>query len=451
MRKINAGFVGFGEINTPRELIERLCREARARLPAAEFEIFETAPVSDDPAGQDVRRAAEELGRHDFDVLLVCIAGWIPSHAVLGVIDRFRHIPLVLWGLAGWSEGGRLITTASQAGTTALRHPLAEMGFNFEYVTQTPGGPAPLPAILDFARAARAASLLRGARIGQMGYRDMNLYGTMFDGISLRGRLGVEVEFFEMLEVARAMEECGADDMAGLRARLQTWEFTRPAQPATLDSTIRLCWALQRKIRERGYQGLSFKDVDGVKKFFNFAPAGALTLLHDINPDISSIPENDTLGAVTQLMARNLTGRTCAYLEFYDFFENGVLMGVPDYVPPQVADGPVRVTPTAFGGFGEGLLNVSRVKTGPATLVRLAHTGGRYCLHAVFGAAEPPPAWEEAGWQPPAPQLPSLRINFDTPMPEFQQKVMGQHYILAYGDQRRALGGLARILDMDMI
>ncbi len=111
------------------------------------------------------------------------------------------------------------------------------------------------------------------------------------------------------------------------------------------------------------------------------------------------------------------------------FFENGVLMGVPDYVPPQVAEGPVRVTPTAFGGFGEGLLNVSRVKTGPATLFRLAHAGGRYCLHAVFGAAESPPAWEEAGWQPPQPPLPSLRINLDTPMPEFQQKVMGQHYI----------------------
>ncbi len=59
MRKIKAGFVGFGEINTPRELIRRLCREARAQLPAAEFEIIETVPVSDDPAGRDVRRAAE--------------------------------------------------------------------------------------------------------------------------------------------------------------------------------------------------------------------------------------------------------------------------------------------------------------------------------------------------------------------------------------------------------
>lgn len=452
MRRIKAGFVGFGEVNTPRELVERLCRAARAQLPADEFEIFETAPVSDDPEGRDVRRAAAELRRHDFDVLLVCVAGWIPSHAVLGVIDQFRHRPLVLWGLAGWQEGGRLITTAPQAGTTALRHPLEEMGFVFEYVTQTPGGPMPIPAILDFARAARAGTLLRGARIGQMGFRDMNLYGTMFDGMSLRTQIGVEVEFFEMLEIARGMAECDAAALAALGARMQShWQFTKPAQPATLENTIRLCWALRRKIQERGYQALSFKDVDGVKKFFQFAPAGALTLLHDTEPDICTIPENDTLGAVTQLMVRQLTGQVGAYLEFYDFLENGVLMGVPDYVPPQVVDGPVRITPTAFGGFGEGLLNVSRIKTGPVTLIRLAHAGGRYCLHTVTGAAVPPPAWEEAGWQPPAPQLPSLQVNLDAPMPEFQDKVMGQHYILAYGDQRRALRGLARILGVAMI
>ena len=30
--KLRAGFVGFGEINTPRDIIERKCRAARARL-----------------------------------------------------------------------------------------------------------------------------------------------------------------------------------------------------------------------------------------------------------------------------------------------------------------------------------------------------------------------------------------------------------------------------------
>ncbi|MFN2350397.1 MAG: hypothetical protein ABR497_00465 [Kiritimatiellia bacterium] len=452
MRRIKMGFVGFGEVNTPRELVERLCREALAQLPADECEVTATAPVSDDPGGRDVARAVAELRRHDFDVLLVCLAGWIPTHAVIGVIDHFRHIPMVLWGLAGWRDGERFITAAPQAGSTALRQPMADMGYTFTYAVQPLDGPPPLAEILDFSRAARAAALLRGARIGQMGFRDMNLYGTLYDGMSLRARIGLEIEYFEMLEIERLMQACPAAVVAEWRKKmLAEWNFTREPQPQTLENTIRLFHALREKIRERDYRALSFKDVDGVKKLLNFAPAGAMMLLHTAEPEICTIPENDSLGAATQLLMHFLTGQTAAYLEYYDFFTDGVLMGVPDYVPPQVVDGPVCVMPTAFGEFGEGLLNVSRIKTGPVTIARMAYTAGRYQLHMVTGRAEQPPAWEEAGWQPPAPQLPSLKITLDTPMPDFQQKVLGQHYILAYGDQSGALRGLCRILDIDVL
>ena len=48
-------------------------------------------------------------------------------------------------------------------------------------------------------------------------------------------------------------------------------------------------------------------------------------------------------------------------------------------------------------------------------------------------------SWEEAGWDYPAPQLPSLEIFLDTPVEEFAQKISGQHYIIAYGDHLQAL------------
>ena len=186
MRKIRAGFVGFGEVNTPREIIERKCGESRRLLEEAGLELSATAPVRDDPAGAEVARACAELARADFDMLILCVAGWIPSHAVIAVADAFRHKPMVLWGLAGWAEGGRFITTAGQAGTTALRKPMKDLGYTFKYVVSLRSEPEPVPAILRYAEAARAAALLRGARIGMMGYRDMNLYGTLHDGVSLR-------------------------------------------------------------------------------------------------------------------------------------------------------------------------------------------------------------------------------------------------------------------------
>ena len=451
MRRIRAGFVGFGEVNTPREMIVRKCDEAVRLLEAQDIELIGTAPVSDDPAGADVARARKDLAGKDFDFLIVCVAGWIPSHAVFGVVEPFKHKPILLWGLSGWSEGGRFVTTADQAGTAALRKPMADMGYNFRYIVTYKDKPAPLGKIMSYAKAARAAALLKDAKIGMMGYRDMRLYGTLYDGVSLKGRIGPEVEHFEMLEMTQAMDRLDTGEITELsRDVRRRWTFTKDPQPGTVENAVKLYLALKGRIRDRGYDALSLIDVDGVKKLLEFAPAGAFMLVHE-EEDISTVPENDTMGAVTQLMVRYLTGQVGAYLEFYEFMEDGVLMGVPDYVPTEIVDGPVTVMPTAFGEFGEGLLNVSKVKTGRVTLARLTYSGDRYSMHVVTGDAVTPGTWEEAGWTPPAPQLPGLEIHLDEPMEVFAQKVLSQHYIISYGDNTDVLMDLCRLLDVSSV
>ena len=451
MRKIKAGFVGFGEINTPREIIERKCNQAREEIEAEDIEVVWTDPVSDDPEGTDVLRAKKELAGEDFDLLIICVAGWIPSHAVIDVIDPFRHKPMLLWGLTGWSEDGRFITTADQAGTTALRKPMEDLGYTFKYVVNFYGSPSPMGKIVSYAKAARAKSMLRGSRIGMMGFRDMRLYGTLYDGISLRSTIGPEVEFFEMLEMQQTIETLNENDVMHLKENvLDRWDFVKEPAEGTVENAVRLYMAVSEKVKERGYEAVSLIDVDGVKKLMKFAPAGVFMLLHE-EDDICTIPENDTLGSVTQLITRYLTGQVGAYMEFYEFMKNGVLMGVPDYVPSEIVDGRVTVMPTSFGEFGEGLLNVSKIKTGEVTLVRLSYTGNKYCMHVVTGEGKSPRKWEETGWQPPAPQLPSLEIILDKPVEDFMRKVLGQHYIISYGNNVRMFEDFCGILDVEMV
>jgi L-fucose isomerase-like protein len=173
-------------------------------------------------------------------------------------------------------------------------------------------------------------------------------------------------------------------------------------------------------------------------------------MLSDLE-ELTTIPENDGLGAVTQLIVRFLTGQPAAYFEFYEFFKDRVLVGVPDYVPAGVVDGSVQIRLTRFGQLTEGVLNVSKVKTGKVTLCRLASRGDHYRLHVVTGEAVSPRLWEEAGWSPPAPQLPSLEVILDGSVDDFAQKVCGQHYILAYGDIQAQLADLCRLLGVAMI
>lgn len=448
--------VGFGEINSPRGLIERKVAAAVAALEREGVSVEAIGPVADDPDRQQELAARERLVGAEFDLLVVCIAGWIPSQTVINVVDAARAKPMVLWGLAGETVDGRLVTTADQAGTTALRQPMEALGYRFVYVTDTPGSSGhSAPRVAGLAQAAATVRRLRSTRIGMVGYRDMHLYATLLDHTRLRRSIGPEIETFDLLEVTQRMEAITEERVASVVAVIQqAWVFDRPLEDddPTLDVGVRMYLALEDKVEEASYDAISIVDVYGAKKLMSFPPGMVLALLADLG-GVASIPENDGPGAVTQTIVRHLTGQVGAYFEFYEFLEDRLLVGVPDYVPAEVVDGDVHVVPwPGFGGLRGGLLNVSKVKTGPVTLCRLGPDGDGFRLHVAVGDALSPRSWEEAGWDPPAPQLPSVEIELrDTTVDQFAQQVLGQHYILAYGDHREALRGLCRFLDVRMV
>lgn len=447
---IKAAFVGFGEVNTPTDIIIKKSRNAEASLKNEGLDMISVYPVTDDYEENDIKKAIETLKNKSFDVLVVCVAGWIPTHAVVKVTEHFRNTPMVLWGLCGWTEGDRLVTTADQAGTTALRKTFYDLGYTFKYVYDIAGLPSKSKQVYNYAVAAAAAARLRHARSGMAGYRDMNLYGTLYDGGSLKREIGPEIETFEMLEIEQRYNQISESDIRTVVDRcMSKWKFVKPANAESLKKAAGYYLAVKTVCDERGYEAISLKDVDGMKKLLGFPPAPIFMLLSD-EGGICTIPENDSLGSITQLMVKYLTGQCACYLEFYEFFEDRVLAGVPDYVPAEVVDGEVTVMPAAFGELSEGILNVSRLKQGELTLCRLAYDRGKYCMHMVTGKGVTPKKWEEAGWTQPAPQLPGLEIFLDD-VETFAQNVMCQHYIMSYGDNTEVIENLCDILEIEII
>lgn len=445
-----AAFLGFGEVNTPAQLIIDKCTKATADLERAGLDLLKVFPITDDPAEKDIKKALDALRGQEFDSIVVCIAGWIPSHAVVKICEQYRHKPMVLWGLCGWKEEGRLVTTADQAGTSALRKTFKDLGYTFTYIYDIIGLPSRASKVVDYCTAASAAAKLRSAKVGMAGYRDMQLYGTQADGPSLKRVTGVEIETFEMLELQQRYEAVSPEEkQAVIDSEMDKWVFLKEAAQTSKEMAAGYYLAAKKIIDERGYDAISLKDVDGMKKLCGFPPAPIFMLLSDVQK-VSTIPENDCLGNVTQLMVKYLTGQCGAYLEFYEFFTDRVLAGVPDYVPAEIIDGDVMVMPAAFGELNEGILNVSKVKTGQLTMCRLFMEDGKYCMHLVTGTGVTPGKWEEAGWTQPAPQLPGLEILLED-VESFTQSVMCQHYIISYGDNTAKIRNLCDILGIAVI
>ncbi len=447
---IKAAFVGFGEVNTPADIIVRKCKAAAESLEKAGLDLISVYPVTDDYEEKDIKKAIAALENQSFDVLVVCIAGWIPTHAVVKVTEHFRHKPMVLWGLCGWVEGDRLVTTADQAGTSAIRKTFYDLGYTFKYVYDIVGLPSKVQTVYNYAVAASAAAKLRHARAGHAGYRDMNLYGTLYDGGSLKREIGPEIETFEMLEIQQRYEKLADEDIqAVIDNCMSKWNFVKPANPESMKKAAGYYLAIKSICDERGYDAISLKDVDGMKKLLGFPPAPIFMLLAD-EAGLCTVPENDALGSITQMMVKYLTGQCAFYLEFYEFFEDRVLAGVPDYIPAEVAEGGVTVMPAAFGELSEGILNVSKVKPGKVTMCRLTYDDGMYYMHLVTGEGITPRKWEEAGWTQPAPQLPGLEILLED-TEAFAQNVMCQHYVISHGDNTEVIENLCDMLGIQII
>ena len=442
-------FLGFGEVNTPVDVIVRKCSAAEAALKAEGLDLVSVYPIADDYEEKDVAKAVTTLENENFDAVVVCIAGWIPTHAVLKVTEHYRHLPMVLWGLCGWYEGSRLVTTADQAGTTGLRATFEGLGYKFKYVYDIIGKKTRSDVVADYCQAAITAKQLLTDKVGMAGYRDMNLYGTLYDGLSLKKETGVEIETFEMLEIQQRYEKLTEEEKRNVvNNRILKWNFLKPANDDAMMMAAGYYLAVKQIAEERNYKAISLKDVDGMKKLCGFPPAPIFMLLSE--DGYTTVPENDSLGAVTQLMMNRLTGQLAGYLEFYEFFEGSVLAGVPDFVAADMVDGDTyTVIPAAFGALNQGILNVSKVKTGTVTMSRLTYMNGKYVMQMVLGVGQTPPKWEECGWDQPAPQLSALEIILPS-VERFADNVACQHYIITYGDNRGKIRNLCAILGIEV-
>ncbi len=440
-----AGFVGFGFYGYPKEYVENRASEANKAVQELGIETTYADPVI---TSEDVERAVRQLKADDFTFLIACVTTWTESPNVVGVLREFFHKPILLWGLGGRTEEGKLISPAGQAGTTALREPLEAMGAKFKFIYDRPDAPMNLEAVKGFAAVAETIDRLSHSRIGLLGYADMGLYTTMFDGLSLRSKIGPEVESFDMLEITQRMEKLDEKAVSALVAEMkENWAFEQPIRDEALNTLAGMYLAVKEKVAERNYVAFSPKCVYGVSRYMGITPCLVLSKLAD---EIDCVCECDVLGLVTQVMERFLTGQATTFMEHYEFMEDRLLVGVCGYAPLSFVEGPVTVRGHGWGGF-TGMVLTSQLKEGRLTLARLSSRGDRYRLHIATGQGVRPRQWEELGWTPPAPRFPAFEVILDGSVEDFAQNVCGQHYAVVYGDHSEKLTELCRLLGVEVI
>jgi L-fucose isomerase-like protein len=446
MEPLKAGYVSFGTQYYKPENLARISGRAEAQLATAGIECVRTDPVFGE--GAEPERAIRELRAQPWDFLIANVVNWVEVRGVMRVLLEFRDRPLVLYGFGGFTEGDTLICPAAGAGCTALRFPLERMGFRFVYLFNAPDSPMDVEGILAFGRAARAARMLRTARLGMVGWNDMGLFTTDFSTTRLRDRIGPEVESVDLLTMQQRMQALDAVAVAEeTREITARWEYplARPSAEA-VDRVIRLYMATVALCREKGFAGFSYKCVDGVDSHLGVTHAVPSSLV--ASAGFPYVDENDVGNLVAELMLKYVSDQQVMFLEHYDHHPEWILLGEDGYIPDQFIEGSPQIKVVTTVALG-GLAHCSRLKTGRMTLACLAEDDDGYRMHIVTGEGRTPPRWVEMGV--PLPPWPSVKFFPDAPVRRILDHVQSQHFAMTYGDHVIPLVHLCRLLGIRVI
>jgi L-fucose isomerase-like protein len=441
MEELRAGYVSFGTQYYQPENLARITSRAESQLRAAGITLVRTDPVFGEGAGP--QRAIRDLRAGEWDFLIANVLNWIEVRGVMRVLLEFRDRPIVLYGFGGFTEGDTLVCPAAGAGCTTLRFPMERMGFRFVYLFNAPDAPMDVGGIVAFGRAARAARMLRTARLGMIGFNDMGLLATDFSVVKLRDRIGPEVESVDLLQVERRMRALDDAAVAAETRRVTAdWQYPleRP-NPEAVDRVIRLYLATVDLCREKGFAGFSYQCVDGVDRELGLTHAVPSALV--ATAGYAYVDENDIGNLVAELALHYVSGQPVMFLEHYDHHPEWILLGEDGYIPDQFIDGKPQIKSVSTALLG-GLAHCSKLRLGRMTLASLAEDNEGYRMHIVAGEGRTPPQWVEMGV--PLPSWPSVKFFPDVPVRRILDHVLSQHFAMTYGDHVAEMAHLARLL-----
>ena len=231
-------------------------------------------------------------------------------------------------------------------------------------------------------RALSARKALRHARVGVVGGLAPTFYNMAVSADTLKRTTGVEPVHIDMMRMTSGMAKCSDDDVAREVAAMLGKAQVRGVSDDHMAQSARAALSLRAIAAQEGFAGLAVSDWPTLQEVEGMHPGAAFTWLEEVdNMPVSS--EGDVLGAVTQLVARALTGKVGCLLDMTSpqLEQNRILMwhggGGPLYM---AARDPAWINNPMIGRGTEkgpcfGAIVDYEFCDGPHTILRMARSG----------------------------------------------------------------------------
>lgn len=356
--------------------------------------VADTTPMN----GADARRAVAEVQAQGADFLLLLHGGFTMGDVAREIARA--PLPMGVWATPEPTlvDDIQLNNFVSLNMSMSIARGVRDLSAQpMQWYLGAPGEDALARRMGQTLRALGAKKALDGARIGVIGGLAMTFYNMEVSSDRLMRQLGVWSEHIDMHRLTDLMAAQTQTDVDSERIAMGKAADVRGVSDAQMALSARAALALRAIATEGGYDALTVSDWPALQENPGMHPGAAFSWLEE-NDNLPVASEGDILGAVTQLVARALSGRVGCLLDMTspDFDRDQILMwhggGGPLYMAkddvawinhPMIGrgtpDGPV------FGAIAD-----YEFAFGPCTIMRVSRHGT--ARFAVEGAVSKGPA-----------------------------------------------------------
>lgn len=396
-------------------------------------------------------RVLEDQGA---EVLVFYIADWSFSTTAAFAALLTNGLPILLWTNARPDCAGLI-------GMAITKGALDEVGVSVPSIYGNFDDPDTLDELRLRITGAAAARRLRGMRYGLGGTRSLEMMTATVDPNQWARQFGIDVDGFDEITVAERANDVPAADVERYRAWLAETFGGVYVEQVVVEMSIRLYLALKATIVEKGFDFISVKCLPGMPSVLT-----SFCLAHALLGDSSDADgpkermvcacEADTNGALTMQVMKNVDDQAINFADvrWIDPVESTLRISNCGSQATELARSRKDVQwvkhglqelPWKYGGMCPQCIS----RPGPVTLARLSRINGRYAMLIAGGESQdlPREALKTTYWE----FSPHTFIRLNVPAKAFVRELRSNHVHHMYGDWRRELLEVCRVLDIDPV
>ena len=256
---------------------------------------------------QDAHKTAELFARQKLDGVIVAVLGYGDEKSVLQIVEQQRGLPVFLFAMKEPIPDGGFLEGASVGGMLPISYGLHKRNIPFTFAGVFDPEAAALREALDwFTRVCAAVRLLRGARIGMIGFRPYDFEVCIFNEGLLLEKYGTKTVPLNLIDLKAHVDGIKDSDpkVASVVKEIGA-AFALPCSPGELARIAKLEMVMLRYAEEYRLDALTIQCWSAIQDHIGLTPC--LTNGRVTRFGIPVACEGDVLGALSMLLQRELT------------------------------------------------------------------------------------------------------------------------------------------------